>query len=180
MEKTYLIGADKYNNVIYANLRINEYNTPHTFSASFNTYEPFNMDEFDMEEYFENLCDNMDKECLYDLCCDYDCKPSELPSHLVDDTPGVHDELDTNGEEVEVNGDWWAFEFICCGQHDTTDQMEEFVNEEAYNLIMALWKNHHLAEATDEVMEQMHKIDTLLGNVEEDAWLTDYIERVYA
>jgi hypothetical protein len=180
MENIYMIGADKYNNVVYANLRINEWNEKRAFSASFDTYEPFNMDEFDMEEHFENLCDGMDKEWLYDACCGYDCAPSELPSHLANDAYSVHDELNTNGEEVEVNGEYWAFQLIGCGQHDTTDQMEEFVNEEAYNLIMALWKNHHLAEATDEVMEHLNKIDALLADVDENAWLADYIERVYA
>lgn len=180
MEKTYLIGSDKYGNVVYANLRINERNEKRTFSASFYTYEPFNMDEFDLEEHYEMWCDNADKECLYDLCCGYGCAPSELPSYLVNDAPSVHDELNTNGEEVEVDGDYWAFQLISYGQCDTTNTMEEFVNEEAYNMIMALWKNHYLEEATDEVMEQMNKIDALLGDVDEDAWLVDYIERVYA
>ncbi|MBR2881773.1 MAG: hypothetical protein IKB96_05375 [Prevotella sp.] len=180
MEKAYLIGSDKYGNVVYANLRINERNEKRTFSASFCTYEPFNMDEFDLEEHYEMFCEEADKEHLYDLCCGYGCAPSELPSYLVNDTPSVHDELNTNGEEIEVNGDYWAFRLISYGQHDTSDQMVEFVNEEAYNMIMALWKNHHLEEATDEVMEQMNKIDALLADVDEDAWLTDYIERVYA
>lgn len=180
MEKTYLIGADKYNNVIYANLRVNERNNKRTFSASFDTYAPFNVDEFDIEEYYEMWCDNMDKDYLYDLCCEYDCAPSELIPYLVNNAPDTHELVDTNGEEVEVNGDWWSFECIGGGQHDTTDQMEEFVNEEAYNMIMSLWKNNHLAEATEEVMEQMNNIDTLLGDVNDDEWLENYIERVYA
>lgn len=175
----YLLGADKYKNVVYVNLRINEYNTPYTFSACFSTYEPFNVDEFDMEEHFEEWCDGADKEYLYDLCCGYDCPPSELPSYLANDAYSVHDELNTNGEEVEVDGEYWAFEGISFGQHDTSDEMEEFVNEEAYNLIMSLWKNYHLKEVNDEVVEQMNKIDAMLCNVDEDEWLKKYIKDTY-
>ena len=175
----YLIGADKWNNVVYANIDVREWNNKRTFSASFYSYEPFNVDEFDFEEHYEMWCDGMDKETLYDCCCDYDCAPSELAYNLANDACDVHEVVDTNGEEVEVDGEWWAFQLLGCGQHDTSGQMVEFVNEEAYNMIMALWKSHHLDEATDEVMEQVRKIDTLLGDVDEDAWLTNYIERVY-
>lgn len=178
--KKYLIGANHYGEIVYAELRINEYNTPHTFSASFDTFRPFNVDEFDMEEHFEAWCDGADKDYLYDLCCIHDCAPSELASKLATDAYSVHDELDTNGDEVDVNGEWWAFEYTGGSQYDTAEKMEEFVNEEAYNMIMSLWKNRHLAEATEEVMKQVNKIDALLADVDEDAWLVDYIERVYA
>lgn len=175
----YLIGADEYNNVVYADIEVRERNNKRTFSARFYSCEPFNVDEFDFEEYYEMWIDGLDKACLYDYCCDYDCAPSELISHLVDDAPDTHELVDTNGEEVKVDGEWWAFEFVVSGQHDTTGQMVEFVNEEAYNLIMDLCKNNHLEEATDEVIEQMNKIDALLADVDEDAWLVDFIERVY-
>lgn len=185
--KEYLIGANNYNQVVYAELRINKYNTPHTFSASFDTFQPFNVDEFDFEEHFEMWCDGVDKDYLYDLCCEFDCRPSELVSELAANADSVHDELDTNGEEVEVDGEevevdgeWWAFERTCMGQIDTSGEMKEFVNEEAYNMIMSLWKNHHCNEATDEIMEQLRKIDILLCDVDEYEWLADYIERVYA
>lgn len=180
MKDVYLIGADKYYNVVYAVIEVREWNNKRTFSVSFNSYEPFNIDEFDFEDYYEMWIDNLGKDYLYDLCFDYDCAPSELVSNLANDAPYIHDLIDTNCEEVKVNGEWWSFEFESGGQYDTTDRMDEFVNKEAYNLIMDLWKNYHLQEATEEVMEKVNKVHALLCDVDEDAWLADYIERVYA
>ena len=179
MEKQYLIGADKYNNVVYANMEIREWNNKRTFSTRFYSYEPFNADEFDFEDYYEMWCDGLDGETLYGLCRDYDCAPSELTSNLANDVYDVHEVVDTNGEEVEVDGESWAFQLLACGQHDTSDQMEKFINKEAYDMIMNLWKNYHLKEVDDETVEQMNKIDALLGDVNEDEWLENYIRETY-
>lgn len=182
--REYLLGATINNELVFGEFvlkqRTNVDKNVLTFSASFNTVKPFNGEDFNLEGYYEEWIDGMEKDYLYDLCVQHDCKPSELASELADECYDVRDALDCSlyPEEVDVNGESWYFESSCCGQHDTRKEgMKEFVNEEAYNLLHELWDKYHLKEVEDDVVELVDKIEDMLLAVDEESWIADYIER---
>lgn len=149
------------------------------FSASFDTVTPFNADDYDLEEYYEGWIDGLDKEYLYDLCERFDCSPSQLPKNLADECYDVRDALDCSlyPEEIIVDGESWCFESSSCGQHDTREEgMEEYVNEEAYNLLHTLWDNYHLKTVDEEVVKQVEKLVDVLSSVDEEEWIINYIK----
>lgn len=149
------------------------------FSASFDTVTPFNADDYDLEEYYEGWIDGLDKEYLYDLCEQFDCSPSQLPKNLADECYDVRDALDCSlyPEEIIVDGESWCFESSSYGQHDTREEgMEEYVNEEAYNLLHTLWDNYHLKTVDEEVVKQVEKLVDVLSSVDEEEWIINYIK----
>lgn len=192
MKEKFLLGATVDNEIVFGEfeLRHPKYwskekgsytdESVWDFSASFDTVRPFNGENFDLEEYFEDWVENFGKEELYDMCERFDCRPSELPKNLADECYDVRDAIDCSlySECYEVNGESWYFESGSCGQHDTRDEMEEIINEEAYNLLHELWDNYHLKKVADDgIVEQVEKLANMLSNVDEEAWIIDYIER---
>jgi hypothetical protein len=55
--------------------------------------------------------------------------------------------------------------------------MDEYVNEEAYNLLHELWDKYHLKPIDEEGIQQMQKVVELLEEVNEEEWIEDYIRR---
>lgn len=153
------------------------------FSASFDTVRPFQSSGYDLEGYYEDWMDGVDKEYLYDLCERHWCSPQDLPSKLADECCGdVREALDCSlyPEEICVDDEYWCFESSCCGQHDTRKEgMDEYVNEEAYNILHELWDKYHLEPIDEDGIKQMQKVIELLEEVDEEEWIRDYIERKY-
>ena len=161
MRHKFLLGATVNNELVFGEFEIREWNGYPEFSASFSTVIPFNA------------------EYLYDLCERFDCRPSELPKNLADECYDVRDALDCSlyPEEVIVDGESWFFESSSCGQHDTRkDGMEEYTNEEAYNLLHTLWDNYHLKKVDEEVIEQIESLVDMLSIVDEEEWIVNYIK----
>lgn len=181
MSGMYLLGATKNNELVFGEFEITTRNGYPQFTASFDTVRPFNADKFDLTDCYEGLIDDMDRAWLYDQCDSYDCKPSELAGKLADDCDDVRDAVDCSlyPEMYEVNGNDWCFESSSCGQLDTRDEMEEIIDPDAYNLLHELWDNYHLKEVDEGVIEQVEKLRVMLGEIDEEQWIVDYILRTW-
>lgn len=179
MREKFLLGATVDNELVFGEFEIRTWNGCREFSASFNTVRPFNGEDFDLERYYDDWIEGMDNDYLYELCVQFDCRPSELPKELANECCDVRDALDCSlhPEEIEVNGASWYFESGSCGQHDTRNEMEEIINEAAYNLLHELWDNYHLKKIDDDVAEQINNLIDMLSKVDEEEWIVDYIER---
>lgn len=179
MRKQYLLGATSYNELVFGEFEITHRNGYAEFSASFSTVRPFNGENYNLTEYFENCLEEYGKDYLYDLCESFDCKPSELAEYLADEYEDVRDALDCSlySECYIVNGNSWYFESGSCGQCDTRDEMEEITNPEAYNLLHKLWDAYHLKEVDNDVICQVENLSTMLDEINEEEWIVDYIQR---
>ena len=179
MREKFLLGANVNNELVFGEFEITNRNGYTEFTASFDTVIPFNAEDYDLEEYYEGWVDGLDKEYLYDLCVQYDCRPSKLAEELANECYDVRDALDCSlyPEKISVDGESWCFESSSCGQHDTRkDGMEVYTNEEAYNLLHTLWDNYHLKRVDDEVVEQVEKLVDMLSGVDEEEWIINYIK----
>lgn len=175
MGTQYLLGATSNNELVFGKFGVTYRNGYAEFTASFNTVRPFNGENFDLKQYYEDWMEGVDKECLYDLCERFNCSPLELAKECID----VRDALDCSlyPECYTVNGDSWYFESVSCGQYDTRDEMEEITNPEAYRLLHELWDNYHLTKVDYEVIFQVENLKALLDGVNEEEWIIDYINR---
>ena len=178
-KEKYLLGATYNNELVFGEFDVSIRNYQRIFTASFNTVRPFNGDNFDLEDYFEGWSDGFDKGELYDMCKRLDCKPSELAENLASECCDVRDALDCSlyPECFDVDGESWYFESCSCGQCDTRNNMEEIINPDAYNLLHELWDEYHLKEANDTVCVKVIMLIQMLKNVDEEAWIADYIKR---
>ena len=195
MDVKYLLGATADREIVFAEFGVEHPKywskergnwtdeSVRKFSASFDTVRPFTEDEReDATDYYERLIDeryDAEGRCeLYEL---YDCRPSELAELLARDCGSdVQDIVDCSlyPEIIDVDGTDWYFESGSCGQHDTReDGMDEYVNEEAYNLLHELWDKYHLKKIDEEGIQQMQRVVELLEEVDEEEWIADYIRR---
>lgn len=179
MRRKYLLGATTDREIVFGEFEVTTRNGYPEFSASFDTVRPFRGDDYDLEEYFEDWCDCMDKATLYDMCERLDCSPSALPKELADECYDVRDALDCSlyPEEINIDNEYWYFESSCGGQHDTREDMDEYTNKEAYDLLHELWDEYHLEKVGDDVAEEVNKLIDMLEEVDEEEWIEDYIRR---
>lgn len=180
MRRKYLLGATEDREIVFGNFEITTRNGYPEFTASFDCVRPFEGNEYDLEAYYEDWCDCMDKEYLYDLCENNRCSPQDLPKVLANECCDVRDALDCSlyPEVIDIDGTDWYFESSSCGQCDTRKYgMDEYVNQEAYNLLHELWDEYHLKKVGDDVVEKVNKIIDMLEEVDEEEWIEDYIRR---
>ena len=180
MRKKFLLGATVNREIVFGEFEITHRNGFPQFSASFDCVIPFEKDEYDLEEYYEDWVDGMPKDYLYDLCERFSCSPQDLPKHLADDCYDIRDAIDCSlyPEIIDVDGIEYCFESSSCGQHDTReDGMDEYVNQDAYDLLHKLWDKYHLMKVDVSVEEEVQKIVEMLEEVDEEAWIEDYIRR---
>ena len=174
-----LLGATKNNEIVFGEFEITNRNGYAEFTASFDTVRPFREDDYDLEEYFGNVYYDYDKGYLYDLCERFDCRPSELANELANECDDIRDAIDCSlyPECYSIDGTDWYFESCGCGQHDTREEMEEYVNNNAYNLLHELWYKYHLKKVEEDVVAKVEGLIAMVSNVNEEDWITDYIER---
>jgi hypothetical protein len=180
MRRKYLLGATENREIVFGEFEVTTRNGYPEFTASFDCVSPFKGDDYDLEEYYVDWCDSMDKATLYDMCERLDCSPSALPRELADECYDVRDALDCSlyPEIIDVDGINWYFESGSCGQHDTRKEgMDEYVNQEAYDLLHELWDVYHLKKVDNDVVEKVNKLVDMLEEIDEEAWIEDYIRR---
>ena len=179
MRDKYLLGSNVDNEIVFGEFEVTRRNGYPEFTASFCTVRPFNGEDFDMENYYENWCEDMDAQSLVDLLKRYDCCPSDLAGKLADECGDVRDALDCSlyPEEFDMDGESWFFESSSAGQHDTRNEMEEIINLEAYDLLNSLWDKYHLKQVNDDVIKQVEYLRNVLSQVNEEEWITDYIKK---
>ena len=176
MRRKFLLGATKNNEVVFGEVEIRDRNGKLEFSASFNTVYPFEYDETYLMGRLLNQLDSYDDSYLYNLCKIYDCKPNDLAENVWADSY-IEDIIDISlyPDSIEVDGNEWYFESSSCGQHDTREEMEFYVNETLYNRIMELWDEYHLKEINNSIVEEVNSILNELEQVDEEDWIKNYI-----
>lgn len=192
MRRKYLLGATVDREIVFGELELKHprfWNKEKgnltdedvlEFSASFDTVRPFNGEDVDLTDYFENFVDAIGKESAYDLCERNGCSPQDLPKILADECTDPRDALDCSlyPEEMNIDDEYWYFESSSGGQHDTRkDGMDEYVNQEAYDLLHELWDAYHLKAVGNDVVDKVNKLIDMLEEVDEEAWIEDYIRR---
>ena len=127
MREKYLLGATSDNELVFGEFEITHRNGYAEFTACFNTVKPFNGDNYDLEEYYEGWAEGLGKEFMYDMCKEFDCKPSELAKCLADDCCDIRDAIDCSfyPECCVIDGNSWYFESMSGGQHDTRDEWKK-------------------------------------------------------
>lgn len=186
MRKKILLGITEENEIVFADVEITTRNGYKEFTASFDTVAPFENEEADGVEYYEELLDTCYTDAdKYKLCERYDCSPSELASEMAEDM-GVEtlaDEKDCSlyNNRIYVDGVEYAFESMCFGQHDIVEDetMKEFVNKALAMRLYDLWEKYHLKaidEATEnEIAETVNALE--IEAQEEEAIIASYIRK---
>lgn len=182
MKKDYLLGATNNNEIVTCSIDVRSNNNDEKYlSVCFNTYCPVCESQF--EDYVQCYLEDMDKADLYDMCDDYDCRPRELAECIVE-SGNAKDWLDlcwcADVWAVSINGYAWYFEGASFGQHDTRNEIEVVVNQEAYDLVHELWDNYHLNVIGDDVIAKLDQFDTMLCDVDTSEWIADYIQEYLA
>ena len=179
MRRKYLLGATEDREIVFGEFEITTRNNYPEFTASFDTVMPFKGSDVDLTDYFEELIDSIGKECAYDLCEHNRCSPQDLPEILADECTDPRDALDCSiyPEEMNIDDEYWYFESSCGGQHDTREDMDEYTNKEAYDLLHELWDEYHLKKVGNDVVEKVNKLVDMLEDIDEEEWIEDYIRR---
>lgn len=185
MSKKYLLGINNDDDIVFAEFGITTRNGYNEFTASFDTVEPFEVEESDGVEYMERLIDDCyDDGDKYRLCVRYDCTPSELPQALAEE-----EYIQTNADEkdcslydnrIYVDGIEYAFESVGGGQHDIRDEgMKEYTNKKAIEELLNLWDNYHLKKVDDIIVEKVAKLqkELELDCTEEETKIAEYIKK---
>ena len=190
MTKTHkvLLGANEYNEVVFGEFGVKQYEDGHKFSASFFTVEPTSICDADLqdyaERYYEDYVDDMmhDGKWLWMQCDEYDCKPSDLAYEMASGIDDIRDILDCSlyPNIITVNGSDWVFESMSCGQHDTRNSMTEYVDKDSYNKLHELWDNYHLENIDDDIIKEVDELAKKMYHDDAfiESWIADYIERV--
>ena len=192
MTKTHkvLLGANEYNEIVFGEFEVRpSYNGDgNKFFASFFVVFPICTDDADLqdyaERYYEDYVDDMmrDGVWLWEQCDEYDCKPSDLAYEMASRIEDVRDVLDCSMyyEIITIDDYDWVFESRSCGQHDTRNEMTEYVDKDSYNKLIELWDNYHLKNIDDDVVAEIDELAKKMYH--DDAfikdWIADYIERV--
>lgn len=176
-----IIGFTKDNKIIMAEVsfeRVGNNQAPY-FSVRFDLSEiakaKDTIKDYDyMYAFFEDITEIHNPEYILDLCDEYECSPSELADLMTDEAINDYDvAMDTVDcslypEILDVDGEEYIFISSSCGQHDTRDEVEEFVDEKLYNDIHEMWDNYHLKDIGDNenamnlyksVLDRMREID---------------------
>jgi hypothetical protein len=177
----YLLGATHEGEIVLGEFGIRNWNGYNEFSASFYLVEPFTENELeDPIEYYENMLEecytNDDK---YDLCVKYDCKPSELAEHMMDEcgsNPMDIRDCSLFPETINVDSMNYYFNNSSWGQCDTRNYMAEYTNKEAYDLLIDLWDKYHLKEVNDDIVKTVKTLQTTFDSIDVNLWIANYIE----
>ena len=138
-----------------------------------------------MYPFFEDVEDLYSPENISDLCDEYECDSSELADLMTDEAINDYDvAMDTVDcslypEILDVDGEEYIFISSSCSQHDTRDEVEEFVDEELYNDIHELWDNYHLKniENNEETMDLYKSVLDRMSDIDEEEVIVDYIRK---
>ena len=172
-ETNILLGATSINELVFANINVRKNKT---LSISFGLVIPTIIDNEYLLERFTSLMEDLPKEDLYDLCVQYDCKPSNLIDEMFA-YASVEDIIDISifPEEVEINNDTWVFESSGVGQIETRNVMSEYVDKDAYRRLITLWKAYHLQTIDDDTVKEVETIISELTKCDSMEWIKDYI-----
>ena len=168
-----LLGATELNELVFADITIRE---NRTFSVSFSLVIPTIIDNEYLYERFTSLMEDLPKEDRYDLCEQYNCSPSNLINEMFYYTsPEEILDLSLFPEEIEVNGDTWMFESAGCGQVETRNTMDKYIDKDCYMRLLLLWDTYHLQRIDDNTIKEVEIIIEKLNDLDQMQWIEDYI-----
>lgn len=181
--RKYLLGITKKHEVAFAVFGITTRDCYPEFTASFYTVKPIaESDTPEPEEYYQDLLDGCYSDGdKYSLCERFDCKPSELAGYVMHDKyagPQSIIRCNTFPETYEIDGETWYFEDIGWGQHDLTDKIKIHTNQTATERLLEMWKEHHLKEATPEIIKEVEELQAQYDKIDVAEFITDYIQRI--
>lgn len=183
MEHKILLGVNNENEIVFADVEIRTRNGYEEFAASFEMVYPFagtsEVIQDIIYEYYEGFVGGIDDAWKYQLCEQYDCKPSELVDELANSCEDVRDAIDCSlyPEFIYIDGKEWYFESRSCGQADPEEiGMKKYTNERLYRLIYDTWKKYHLQKADDVCKNAYIEILELDEDIDETGWIGEYIK----
>lgn len=180
MDKVFkrLLGINNDGEFVFGEFGLHfQHSNPPYFSASFDCVRPFDTERID-EEYVRDWLYGLDLETKWNLCEEWDCSPSMLPTEFWERNE-YSDIVDCSlyPATVEIEGVEYAFESGGCGQVDIIEEgMETFTNKAAVMRLYSLWKTYHLYTFNDEklqehVEKEISEIVTALDKVNEENWI---------
>ena len=188
MVKKILLGATEDGTIVFANVEIRERNGERIFSASFDEVRPVEVTDEFLKERAEGILEGMNKDDLYCMLEDYDCRPSELVDYFIQDmlqNYGVEGILDVSlyPESFSVEGydDEIYFESEGCGQCDTRDYLIP-IDPEFSEWLHSFWDTYHLCSLTDEEVDNVERrikeYEEEVGDIEE--WIQNWLEEEWS
>lgn len=172
-----LLGATINNELVFADFEVITRNGYKEFSCSFDLVYPRTITDEDIENYYEDFAENFGKEEAYNMCVNFDCRPSELVSYLArNSSPYKAFDLSLFPEELEIDGDTWYFESSSCGQCDTKNEMQVYVNKKIYDKLYDLWTSHHLKEVGEKEEKEIEYLLREKENIDQKKWIEKYIQ----
>jgi hypothetical protein len=188
MKRKILLGATEDGTIVFANVEIRERNGERLFSASFDEVRPVEVTDEYLRERVEVMLEGMNKDDLFSMLEDYDCRPSELVDYFIRDqlwNYGVEGILDISlyPESFSVEGyeDEIYFESDSCGQHDTRDVLIP-IDPEFSEWLHSLWDTYHLKQLTDDevdnVIKRIEEYEDEVGDIEE--WIQNWLEEEWS
>ena len=176
-----VLGTTTDGDIVTCCLDINSFHKePYVFSASFAVLTPISEAMF--PDMLHDTLTNTDESILYHACEEYDCTPKQLVDNILDNEDDLWDWLDLDccaGIDYVRNRlthENYYFSMWACGQHDTRDDMDLYVNKEVYDLVIELWDKYHLKPLDDEGMAKFRKVKELLFDVIDEDWVQNFIE----
>lgn len=166
-----LMGATKEGNIVFANIYLGSASRDY-FSVSFDEVHPIEATNHLFRECALNNIDCLDSGDKYDLCEEYDCKPSALVDVYMErqlSNYGVEGLIDISlyPESFSIEGyeDDIYFESASCGQHDTRKELIPIVPSFS-EWLHCMWDEKHLKPITDDEVQGFKQV------------ISDYIEKI--
>jgi hypothetical protein len=161
IEKEFLLGFTSDKEVVFGEVRYDTENKQ--FSATFTTCYPEAIGQEEAIAAIEGVTESMSTRDILGKLEYYDCKPSELPTKIYEDTYNVVEEFFDNSlytESFEIEGvdDTIYFLGSAFGQHDTRGKMATYINQELYDNLHELWDEYHLKAVPQEVEDRVNKL----------------------
>lgn len=172
-----LLGATKYNTLIFANVEIRENAEGNVLSISFDEVRPFIASESYLKEVLEEYVDYLDDTSKLSLLESFDCKPSELVEEMYWNLY-VEEYIDISlfPESFMVEGcnNEIYFESVACGQIDCRNELIP-INPEFSKWLFNLWDKYHLKNI-DTIQVDKIKAEILSYNYHYRKWINEWIE----
>lgn len=183
---TYLLGATDDNDLVFAKIWTRTIGQgDNQISISFNVVKPINENQFNVEDYTQNLMDSLSDAEKYQLCITFDCAPSKLVENYIDENgTDCRDYLDCSlyPECYEVNQDFWYFESEGCGQLSgfLSYITHPVFDKESLTIIYKIHKECQLKDLDNDTyniyLEALDNFRAMYNDFDEEKWITSYIK----
>ena len=183
---TYLLGATDDNDLVFAKIWTRTIGQgDNQISISFDVVKPINENQFDVEDYTQNLMDSLSDGEKYQMCMDFDCAPSELVnSYIAENGTDPRDYLNCSlyPECYEINQNFWCFESEGCGQLNgfLSYITHPVFDKESITLIYKIHKECQSKDLDNDTyniyLEALDKFRAKYNDFDEEKWITSYIK----